>query len=157
MLLFKSTGHRISLLCNVSRNVRLFASTPSEIPKKDETIFEIPKKDQSASASLGGGGMNRNTHKVDNLERKMLVWTGKYKNADDVPSYVNQDVMEKTRNRIRIRLANIMMALTALGCIFMIFSGKSAAERGETVQKMNLDWHKEYNEQEAAKAKKQKN
>lgn len=73
MLLFKSTGHRISLLCNVSRNVRLFASTPSEIPKKDETIFEIPKKDQSASASLGGGGMNRNTHKVDNLERKMLV------------------------------------------------------------------------------------
>lgn len=63
MLLLKSTGQRISLLCNVTRNVRLFSSTPSEIPKKD----------QSASASLGGGGMNRNTHKVDNLERKMLV------------------------------------------------------------------------------------
>lgn len=75
MLLLKSTGHRISHLCRyiTQTNVRLFASTPSEIPKKDQTTFEIPKKDQSASASLGGGGMNRNTHKVDNLERKMLV------------------------------------------------------------------------------------
>ena len=63
MLLLKSAGQRISLLSNVSRNVRLFSSTPTEIPKKD----------QSASASLSGGQMNRNTHKVDNLERKMLV------------------------------------------------------------------------------------
>ena len=63
MLLLKPAGQRISFLSNVSRSVRLFASTPSEITKKD----------QSPSASLGGGGMNRNTHKVDNLERKMLV------------------------------------------------------------------------------------
>lgn len=45
-----------------------------------------------------------------------------------------------------------MMALTAVGCLIMIMSGKEAAERGETVQKMNLDWHKEYNEKSAAEA-----
>lgn len=67
-----------------------------------------------------------------------------------MPSYVSQDVMEKSRNKIRIRLANVMMLLTAIGCIFMVWSGKKAAERGETVQKMNLDWHKEYNEQKVA-------
>jgi hypothetical protein len=43
-----------------------------------------------------------------------------------------------------------MMILTVVGCIFMVYSGKQAADRGETVQKMNLDWHKEYNEQRAA-------
>lgn len=80
--------------------------------------------------------------------------TGKYKSAEEVPSYVNQDVMEKARNKIRIRLANCMMLFTALGCLIMIWSGKKAAERGESVQKMNLDWHKEYNEQRAAEESK---
>lgn len=62
--------------------------------------------------------------------------------------------MERARNKIRIRLANVMMLLTAVGCIFMVWSGKKAAEKGETVQKMNLDWHREYNEQRAAEESK---
>jgi Protein of unknown function (DUF1075) len=60
--------------------------------------------------------------------------------------------MERTRNKIRIRLANIMMALTAVACLIMVYSGKQAAERGDTVQKMNLDWHKEYNDKSRAEA-----
>lgn len=68
----------------------------------------------------------------------------------------SQDVMEKARNKIRIRTANIMMAITAVACLIMIWSGKQAAERGETVQKMNLDWHKEYNEQSIAEAQAKK-
>lgn len=58
----------------------------------------------------------------------------------------SQEVMERARNKMRIRLANILMALTMVGCIIMIVTGKQAAERGETVQQRNLDWHKEYNE-----------
>lgn len=68
---------------------------------------------------------------------------------------INQDVMERCRNQVRIKVANYMMLATAIGCIIMIVSGKRAQERGETVQKMNLDWHKEYNEkakEEAAAA-----
>lgn len=53
--------------------------------------------------------------------------------------------MERARNRFRIKIANYMMGLTVVGCIIMIYSGKKAAERGETVSKANLDWHKEYN------------
>lgn len=64
----------------------------------------------------------------------------------------SQDVMEKTRNKTRIRIANIMMALTVVGCLIMVWSGKQAAGRGESVVKANLDWHKEYNEQSVAEA-----
>lgn len=39
------------------------------------------------------------------------------------------------------------MALTALGSIFAIWSGKNAAKRGESVHQMNLDWHKKYQEE----------
>lgn len=72
-------------------------------------------------------------------------------------NFSRQDVMEKTRNRIRIRLANIMMALTVVACIYMVYDGKKAAERGESVQKMNIDWHKEYNDQSRAAAAEAKN
>lgn len=54
--------------------------------------------------------------------------------------------MERARNRIRIRLANILMFLTFVGCVISVVTGKQAADRGETVQQRNLDWHKEYNQ-----------
>lgn len=46
-----------------------------------------------------------------------------------------------------------MMVATVIGCIIMIISGKRAAQRGESVTKWNLDWHREYNEAAAAKEK----
>lgn len=57
--------------------------------------------------------------------------------------------MERTRNKIRIKGANIMIVLTILGCIYAVYSGKKAAAAGESVEKYNLDWHKKYNESKA--------
>lgn len=54
--------------------------------------------------------------------------------------------MERANNRTRIRIANIMMVLTVVGCIAAVISGKQAAGSGDSVQRRNLDWHKEYNE-----------
>lgn len=104
----------------------------------------------NATASIGS-----RTHSPNNFEKRLLVFTKKFKSVDEVPALINQDVMERCRNQVRIKIANYMMLATAIGCIIMIVSGKRAQERGETVQKMNLDWHKEYNEkakQEAAAA-----
>lgn len=53
---------------------------------------------------------------------------------------------------MRIRIANIMIVATLAGCGYMVYSGKQAAGRGESVQRMNIDWHKEYNAAEAEKA-----
>lgn len=55
--------------------------------------------------------------------------------------------MERSRNRIRIRLANIMMVLTVIGCVAMVISGKAAQGRGETLTRKNLEWHKKFNEE----------
>lgn len=66
-----------------------------------------------------------------------------------------QNVVERARNRMRIRIANYMMAATVVGCLAMVYLGKKAAGRGETVAKQNIEWHRQYNEQ-AAKAE-QKN
>lgn len=89
----------------------------------------------------------RRTHRPNNLERKILVWTGRFKNDGEIPNEISQDTMEKARNKARIKLANYMMAATVLACLGMVISGKRAAERGETISKMNLDWHKEINKE----------
>ncbi|EDW49796.1 UPF0389 protein CG9231 [Drosophila sechellia] len=99
--------------------------------------------------SFGTSQMLRETiknHEPNNLERRMLVWTGKYKSQSEIPNFVSQDVMERCRNKMRIRLANIMIALTAVGCAIMVYSGKQAAKQGESVTKMNLEWHKQFKE-----------
>ncbi|CAH0557105.1 unnamed protein product [Brassicogethes aeneus] len=87
-------------------------------------------------------------HRVNNLERKFLVWTGKYKTVEEVPNFVAQNVMERARNRMRIRIANYMIVGTAVGCLIMVYSGKNAAKRGESVQQQNLEWHKSVKEEE---------
>ncbi|XP_053952873.1 UPF0389 protein CG9231 [Anastrepha obliqua] len=83
----------------------------------------------------------------NNLEKRFLVWSGKYKTVDEIPPYVSKEVMERCRNRMRIRMSNIMMALTVVGCCIMVYSGKQAAKSGDSVVKQNLDWHKKYNEE----------
>ncbi|XP_055530535.1 UPF0389 protein CG9231 [Wyeomyia smithii] len=145
---------------NGSRQVRLIAarsqqlgsySTSSIEPKEPPKNSQTPSEARSATTNLSS-----QTHAPNNLEKKMLVFTKKYKSVDEIPSFVNQDVMERCRNQVRIKLANYLMLATAIGCLIMIVSGKKAQERGESVQKMNLDWHKEYNEkarQEAAQSK----
>lgn len=55
-------------------------------------------------------------------------------------------MVDKARNWVRVKVSNIMMFMTFLGSLLMIYLGKRAAERGETVSQLNIDWHKEYNE-----------
>lgn len=89
------------------------------------------------------------SHKVDNLEKRFLVWTGKYKSKEEVPDFVSQSVMERARNRMRIKVANYMMVATLIGCIIMAYLGKQDAKRGDSLVKQNLEWHK----QQEAKSK----
>lgn len=47
-----------------------------------------------------------------------------------------------------------MMIACTIICIIQIIRGKQAAERGESVVKSNLEWHRQYNE--AAKKEEEK-
>lgn len=84
-----------------------------------------------------------NLYKVNNFEKKCLVWTGKFKTVEEVPAYVTYTTIDRCKNRMRIKIANYMMAATLVGCLGMVYLGKQAAKKGETLQKINLDWHKE--------------
>ncbi|XP_056633005.1 UPF0389 protein CG9231 isoform X1 [Diorhabda sublineata] len=94
------------------------------------------------------------SHKVNNLERKFLVWTGKYKNVQEVPAFVSQSTMERCRNRMRIKIANYMMLATAIGCILMVYMGKKDAKKGITLSQQNREWHAQIKEEAEKSASK---
>lgn len=54
------------------------------------------------------------------------------------------DMIQKSQSQARIKIANILMLLTALASLGAILSGKAAAKRGESVHQMNKDWHQQY-------------
>lgn len=86
--------------------------------------------------------LSRNTHKVNNLERRFLIWTkSRYKTLDDVPDYVPASVMEKARSKMRIAISLGMMVFSIIGALVMIKLGKNAQARGESLQQRNINWH----------------
>lgn len=130
------------------RNFSMF----SFIDKLSLLISTKPSFIQSIRKTSSGdsGRLERPTHKVDNLEKRFLVWTGKYKSIDEVPTFVNQHVVEKARNRMRIRIANYMIVATIIGCIAMVYSGKQAVKRGESITQENIEWHRQLREEAKA-------
>ncbi|KAL1379966.1 hypothetical protein pipiens_014537 [Culex pipiens pipiens] len=135
-----------SLARLAGRQLRAGGLLQSRASSSVEPTKETPPKSPAAPAAGAAANIGARTHAPNNFEKRLLVFTKKYKSTDDIPPLINQDVMERCRNQVRIKIANYMMLATAIGCVIMIMSGKRAQERGETVQKMNLDWHKEYNE-----------
>ncbi|CAH1176040.1 unnamed protein product [Phaedon cochleariae] len=110
-------------------------------------LMNFPRFDHNDHSRL------ENMHKVNNLERRFLVWTGKFKSYGEVPDFVSQVIMEKSRNRMRIKVANYMILATIAGCVVMVYKGKQDAKRGESVAKQNKEWHAQIKADSEAKTK----
>lgn len=106
------------------------------------------QQQDSGPTILGRAGRKGLTdHKINRFERYLLVWGGKYKTIAEVPDLVSQDTLERARNKARIKINLMMIGVTVLGCLAMIYSGKKAQAAGESVVKINQDWHKKINEE----------
>lgn len=107
----------LSATCRLSRNPLIFNAlrNPQNKLWRHFSSAVEPKPTPTTEKPMNLHTPGARSHPVDNLEKRMLVWCGKYKTVEEVPNMVNQEVMEKVRNKVRIRMANIMMALTAIG------------------------------------------
>ncbi|KAM6117201.1 protein FAM162B-like [Pterocles gutturalis] len=95
-----------------------------------------------------------------NFDKKVLVWAGRFKKEEDIPKYISSEVLDAARNNVRIKACYIMIALTLLGCLAMVITGKEAAKRDHTLLRMNMEkkakWRAEVEkDQEAAVGKQQ--
>ncbi|XP_067402050.1 protein FAM162A isoform X1 [Emydura macquarii macquarii] len=94
-------------------------------------------------------------HKPSDWEKKVLLWSGRFKKADDIPEIVSHELLDSARNKLRVKISYVMIALTILGCIVMVIKGKRAAERHESLATQNLEkkarWREEIAQSASAK------
>ncbi|XP_050777426.1 protein FAM162A isoform X1 [Gopherus flavomarginatus] len=63
-------------------------------------------------------------HKPTDWEKKVLMWSGRFKKVDDIPETVSLELIDAARNKLRVKMSYLMIAVTVLGCIVMVVEGK---------------------------------
>ncbi|NXI20240.1 F162A protein, partial [Irena cyanogastra] len=89
--------------------------------------------------SLTGKEAFRNERRPTNFDKKVLVWSGRFKKEEDIPRLISSEVLDTARSIVRIKVCYIMIALTVLGCVTMIITGKEAAKKDQTLLRMNAE------------------
>ncbi|XP_043450246.1 protein FAM162A [Prionailurus bengalensis] len=92
-------------------------------------------------------------HKPTHWERKILIWSGRFKKEDEIPETVSFEMLDAAKNKIRVKISYVMIALTVAGCILMVVEGKKAARRNESLTSLNLEKKARLREEAAMKAK----
>ncbi|KAJ1112543.1 hypothetical protein NDU88_000805 [Pleurodeles waltl] len=99
-----------------------------------------PTEDKTAPESKGPGySFKVPGHKPTDWEKRLLLWGGRFKKEEDIPEIVSFEMIDSAKNRVRVKVSYIMIALTIMGCITMVVSGKRAVGRHESLAGMNLE------------------
>nr|XP_028567701.1 protein FAM162A isoform X1 [Podarcis muralis] len=116
-------------------NRRMCSKTQAENVQK-------PKPQASASFKVPG-------HKPSDWDKKLLLWTGRFKKEEDIPETVSFEMVDAARNKMRVKISYVMIALTIMGCIMMVILGKRAVERHESLTSQNLEKKARWREEAA--------
>ncbi|XP_070784278.1 protein FAM162B [Enoplosus armatus] len=111
----------------------------------------------SAPAHAPRAGFRIPGYRPSKLDKKLLVWSGRFKTADQIPEFMSFETIDAARNKIRVKACFVMMGVTIGACLVMVFVGKRAARRHESLTSHNMEkkarWREELQkEKEAASA-----
>uniref|UniRef100_A0A0K0EJB3 HIG1 domain-containing protein n=1 Tax=Strongyloides stercoralis TaxID=6248 RepID=A0A0K0EJB3_STRER len=138
----KTFGSYYKPLCQ--RFLSTTISKRSEVEKKtSETVYEKPnyatmdsyneirKKTENQGVKEG-----LKSKKPTPFQKRMLVWTGIYKNKEEIPEYISPGTMNKLSDRYRISFIIVFSAI-----IFAIFfvSEKYTVAKIERKKKLGYD------------------
>lgn len=98
-----------------------------------------PTEDKAAPESKSGYSFKVPGHKPTDWEKRLLLWGGRFKKEEDIPEIVSFEMVDSAKNRVRVKVSYIMIALTIMGCVTMVVSGKRAVSRHESLAGMNLE------------------
>ncbi|XP_006795206.1 protein FAM162B [Neolamprologus brichardi] len=93
-------------------------------------------------------------YKPSDMDKKMLIWSGRFKSAEQIPETVSFEMIDAARNKIRVKAAYVMMAATIGACMVMVFLGKRSLARKETLTALNIEkkarWREEHQKPSAS-------
>ncbi|XP_051711360.1 protein FAM162B isoform X2 [Oryctolagus cuniculus] len=82
----------------------------------------------SGSEQQGQGKVHRvpAQHKPSQFDKKILLWTGRFKSMEEIPTEVPPEMIDAARNKARVKACYIMIGLTIIACFAVIASAKRA-------------------------------
>ncbi|XP_025921731.1 protein FAM162B [Apteryx mantelli] len=100
----------------------------------------------AAGRDRGLGGVSRaeQAHKVaasykpSKFDKKILLWTGRFKTEDEIPPRIPPEMLDRARNKARVKACYIMIGLSIVACFAVIASAKKAAARHESLTSWNM-------------------
>ncbi|XP_075410079.1 protein FAM162B [Tenrec ecaudatus] len=92
-------------------------------------------------------------HRPSQFDKKILLWTGRFKSMEEIPLLVPPEMMDAARNRARVKACYVMIGLTIIACFAVIASAKRAVQRHESLTSWNLAKKAKWREEAALAAK----
>ncbi|NWH45713.1 F162B protein, partial [Fregata magnificens] len=87
------------------------------------------------------------SYKPSKFDKKILLWTGRFKTEEEIPARIPPEMLDRARNKARVKACYIMIGLSVVACFAVIASAKKAAARHESLTSWNLakkaKWRKE--------------
>ncbi|NWX27975.1 F162B protein, partial [Notiomystis cincta] len=91
------------------------------------------------------------SYKPSKFDKRILLWTGRFKTEEEIPLRIPPEMIDKARNKARVKACYIMIGLSIVACFAVIASAKkasmTAAARHESLTSLNLakkaKWRKE--------------
>ncbi|KAM3676552.1 protein FAM162B isoform 2-T2 [Ammospiza maritima maritima] len=62
--------------------------------------------------------------KPSKFDKKILLWTGRFKTEEEIPQRIPPEMLDKARNKARVKACYIMIGLSIIACFAVIVSAK---------------------------------
>ncbi|XP_059555570.1 protein FAM162B isoform X1 [Myotis daubentonii] len=144
------------------RLLRCAPGTPREAARRSVALLRPQGLPRFSSGGTPGGSGPQGPagkvhrvpaeHKPSQFDKKILLWTGRFKAMEDIPPLIPREMIDAARNKARVKACYIMIGLTIIACFAVIASAKRAVERHESLTSWNLAKKAKWREEAALAA-----
>ncbi|XP_056593685.1 protein FAM162B [Triplophysa dalaica] len=107
-------------------------SVHQQVPSVHQQVPSVPQQAQRLGFKLPG-------YRPSEWDKKMLLWSKRFKTKEQIPDFVSFEMIDAARNRVRVKACYVMMGMTILACLATVISGKQAAGRNENLTSQNME------------------
>uniref|UniRef100_A0A3Q3L4C3 Family with sequence similarity 162 member A n=1 Tax=Mastacembelus armatus TaxID=205130 RepID=A0A3Q3L4C3_9TELE len=126
-----------SLLGQRNRQVTESWSHAGMCTKPQEVKAEPPP---AAPAHAPRPGFKIPGYSPSPLDKKMLIWSGRFKSQDQIPETVSFEMIDAARNKVRVKACYVMIAVTIGACALMVVLGKRSVQLSECEGNSQFPW-----------------
>uniref|UniRef100_A0A8C3K3D8 Family with sequence similarity 162 member B n=1 Tax=Calidris pygmaea TaxID=425635 RepID=A0A8C3K3D8_9CHAR len=67
------------------------------------------------------------SYKPSKFDKKILLWTGRFKTEEEIPLRIPPEMLDRARNKARVKACYIMIGLSVVACFAVIASAKKVS------------------------------